>query len=203
MTAANEQRKRRRWWVWLIPLGAIPVLVIVVVAITLKPYRIPSEAMAPTLEPKDRIVVRRGGDAEVGDIVVVRAPTGATGESAGPQCGQPVREDELCAKSTGEQSDVEFVKRVVAEGGDRLALRDGKVIRNGKPVTEPYIRPCAPGGPCDFPKPITVPEGQVYLLGDNRGESDDSRFWGAVPESWVRGPVFARYWPPSRWGTPD
>ncbi len=181
MTATNAKRKRR-WWVWLIPLGAIPLLVILFVAIALKPYRIPSEAMAPTLEPKDRIVVRRGaGGAKVGDIVVVRAPTGATGESGGPQCGQPVKEDELCAESTGERSDLSFVK----------------------PVEEPYVRACAAGAACDFPKEITLPRGQIYLLGDNRGESDDSRFWGAVPEDWVVGPVFARYWPPSRWGTPD
>jgi signal peptidase I len=203
MTATNAKRKRR-WWVWLIPLGAIPLLVILFVAIALKPYRIPSEAMAPTLEPKDRIVVRRGaGGAKVGDIVVVRAPTGATGESGGPQCGQPVKEDELCAESTGKRSDLSFVKRVVGRGGDRIAMRKGRVIRNGEPVEEPYVRACSAGAACDFPKEITVPRGQIYLLGDNRGESDDSRFWGAVPEEWVVGPVFARYWPPSRWGAPD
>ena len=68
------------------------------------------------------------------------------------------------------------------------------MIRNGKPVEEPYARRCS-GEACDFPRAITVPRGQLYVLGDNRGESDDSRFWGPIRDGWVTGRVIARYWP--------
>jgi signal peptidase I len=68
-------------------------------------------------------------------------------------------------------------------------MRGGKIIRNGKPETTDGPRACE-GDPCEFPQAITVPAGHLFMLGDNRGASDDSRFWGPVPEDWVIG----RYW---------
>ena len=67
--------------------------------------------------------------------------------------------------------------------------------------SEPFIAPCAGGQGCDLPRPITVPRGYVFCMGDNRGASDDSRFWGPMPEDWVIGEAFATYWPPKRIGT--
>ncbi len=55
-------------------------------------------------------------------------------------------------------------------------------------------------GDCDFPVPITVPAGMYFMMGDNRGASDDSRFWGPVPRKWIIGGAFATYWPPDRLG---
>jgi signal peptidase I len=63
------------------------------------------------------------------------------------------------------------------------------VIRDGVRENEPYTEPCAGGLPCNFPKPIVVPPGDYFMLGDNRGESDDSRFWGPVPKRWIIGKV--------------
>ena len=83
-----------------------------------------------------------------------------------------------------------FVKRIVAEGGDRISMRDGKIIRNGKPETTKGPQVCEESDGCDYPREITVPEGHFFALGDNRGASDDSRFWGPVPEDQVIG----RYW---------
>ena len=80
----------------------------------------------------------------------------------------------------------------MARGGDRIALRGGKVIRNGKPETTKGPRACSDAG-CDFPREITVPEGHLFLLGDNRGASDDSRFWGPVPEDSVVGRLWFVY----------
>jgi signal peptidase I len=84
---------------------------------------------------------------------------------------------------------VQLIKRVVAEGGDEISMRGGRIIRNGKPETTEGPRACEDDG-CEFPKTITVPKGHLFMLGDNRGASDDSRFWGPVPEDWVIG----RYW---------
>jgi signal peptidase I len=60
-------------------------------------------------------------------------------------------------------------------------------VLNGKRLEEPFITPCGGGPNCDFPRPVTVPDGTYYLVGDNRGASDDSRFWGPVRADWIAG----------------
>lgn len=177
-------------------------------AFLVKPYRIPSESMVPTLKVGQRVLVNRIGntfnDPRVGDIVVFHPPGPANGEGAGRgpsgQCGVEYGGGRPCPRAASDESDVNFIKRVVAGPGDTIAIRGGHVIRNGKPVDEPFIEPCHPGDECDFPTPITVPPGHWFMMGDNRGKSDDSRFWGPVPESWIIGNAFATYWPPSRVG---
>jgi signal peptidase I len=81
-----------------------------------------------------------------------------------------------------------------------LAIRNGHVVLHGKLQKESFIRPCGGGGGCDFPTPIKIPAGHWFMMGDNRGSSDDSRFWGPVPKSWIIGGAFATYWPPKRIG---
>jgi signal peptidase I len=75
------------------------------------------------------------------------------------------------------------------------------VIRNGTREPDAFTLPCdASGVGCSFPGTITVPDGSFVMMGDNRGGSDDSRFWGPIPKKWVIGTVFATYWPPNRIG---
>ena len=88
----------------------------------------------------------------------------------------------------------------LSAAGDTLAIVGGHVILNGKRQNEPFIRPCQPGTPCDYRKPITIPPGHWFMMGDNRGESEDSRFWGPIPKKWVIGGAFATYWPINRIG---
>ena len=90
---------------------------------------------------------------------------------------------------------------MVAGPGDEIAVRNGHVILNGERQEEPFAAPCGGSSGCDLPDPITVPEDHYFMMGDNRGASDDSRFWGPVPEEWIIGPAFATYWPPDRIGT--
>jgi signal peptidase I len=74
------------------------------------------------------------------------------------------------------------------------------VIRNGVQEKDSYIASCDGAQGCNFPKTIVVPPGDYFMMGDNRGESDDSRFWGPVPDKWVIGIAFFTYWPPDRIG---
>jgi signal peptidase I len=173
-------------------------------AFLIKPYRIPSESMEPTLDVGQRVLVNRIGnrfsDPEVGEVMVFHPPKGSEQEL---QCGNPNQGDshpQPCGTPTGGKSDVNFIKRVVAGPGDTLAIVDGHVIRNGRRAKESYIRECGGGGGCNFRRPITIPPDHWFMMGDNRGESDDSRFWGPVPKKWIIGGAFATYWPPKRIG---
>ena len=172
-------------------------------AFLVKPYRIPSESMVPTLSVDQRVLVNRLGnkfsDPEIGEIMVFHPPTGATGQ-AGSSCGREIPENQICDKPTGEKAEVNFIKRVIAGPGDKVRIRDGKAIVNGKPRNEPYAQPCEGGQGCDFDGEITVPPDHWFMMGDNRGASDDSRFWGPVPRDWFIGGAFATYWPPDRIG---
>ena len=174
----------------LFAAGGLIAVAVVVFVLVGGLYRAPSQSMEPTIQVGDRFAVLNVGEPEVGDIVVLHPPRGAE-RRAGQMCGggaPPV--GAMCARPAGGEAEVTFVKRVVAEGGDEIALRDGKLIRNGKPETTDGPQACEDVETCSFPRPITVPEGHLFMLGDNRGASDDSRFWGPVPEDWVVG----RYW---------
>jgi len=182
-------------------------LALAVQAYAVKPYRIPSRSMEPTLTVGDRVLVNRaahrlGAEPKIGDIVVFHPPAGADAEPAA--CGSERTGESTpapCERPTAEPSEQTFIKRVVALGGDTVALRDGHVVRNGRRAAEPFAAHCGHGGDCDYPRAITVPRGHVFLLGDNRAGSLDSRYWGPVPVAWVIGEAVAEYWPPRRAGT--
>ena len=177
-------------------------LALAIQAVLVKPYRIPSESMVPTLQVGQRVLVNRIGarfsDPGVGDIVVFHPPAGA--ERSNECGGGPPPAGQVCAQPTRDKADVNFIKRVVAGPGDRISVRDGHVVLNGKRQSEPFIEPCGGGEACDLPREIKVPAGMYFMMGDNRGSSDDSRFWGPVPRDWIIGQAFATYWPPKRIG---
>ncbi len=171
-------------------------------AFLVKPYRIPSESMVPTLEKHQRVLVNRignnFGDPSVGDIIVFHPPQGAESD----QCGMAnLPAGRICPTPTRDKDDVNYIKRVVGTPGDRIRIREGKVILNGKPLDEPYAQPCeTPGAPCTYSGELTIPPDHYFMMGDNRGQSADSREWGPIRESWMIGQAFATYWPPGKVG---
>jgi signal peptidase I len=179
-------------------------LALLIQAFVVKPFQIPSGSMLPTLEVGQRVLVQRVGyhvgDPQIGDIVVFHPPLGADGP--GPDCGAPHDQSvQVCADPVDEASDTNFIKRIVAGPGDTLSIKDGHPVVNGEVATEDFINPCRPGGNgCNLPKEITIPADHYFMMGDNRGASDDSRFWGPVPSDWIIGQAFATYWPPDRLG---
>jgi signal peptidase I len=170
----------------------------------IKPYRIPSGSMEPTLAIGQRVLVDRLGNdffaPSVGDIVVFHPPAGAENELN--QCGVVRPPTEMCPSPTRQEGGLTYIKRVVAGPGDTIALVNGHVILNGRRQKESFasFAGCQDSPMCNYPKPIKVPAGYYFMMGDNRGDSDDSRYWGPVPDAWIIGEAFATYWPPDRIG---
>jgi signal peptidase I len=178
-------------------------LALLIQAFLVKPYRIPSGSMIPTLQIGQRILVSRLTTSPgLGDIVVFHPPAGADPQTA--VCGnstQGIGTRRIpCDASTPTESKQTFVKRVVGLPGDELRIQDGHVWRNGVEEKGSYIQPCPTAQYCTWPGTFKVPSGSYYMMGDNRDYSDDSRFWGPVPKKWVIGVAFATYWPIDRIG---
>ncbi len=179
-------------------------------AFVVKPYRIPSGSMEPTLEIGQRILVDRVGThfegPHVGEIAVFHPPKDAEEQACGPVLHRVVYGAAACAAPVEEEASVNFVKRVVAGPGDEIYIKEGHAYRKAAGTSrfvkekDPYIRPCGGAEECNFPIPIKIPPGHWFMMGDNRGDSDDSRFWGPVPTAWIIGSTFATYWPPDRIG---
>jgi signal peptidase I len=178
-------------------------LALLIQAFIVKPYRIPSGSMEPTLAIKQRVLVDRVShhftSYHRGDIVVFHPPKGAESEV---QCGLANKPpDEPCPTPTPQKADTNFIKRIIGLPGDRLKVVRGRAWINGKQLNEPYIRPDPSCPICNETREITIPPGHFFMMGDNRGESDDSRDWGPVPQGWIIGKAFFTYWPPDRIGT--
>jgi signal peptidase I len=186
----------------VITVAVAIAIALLVQAFIVKPYRIPSGSMEPTLTVGQRVLTNRlAGNPGLGDVVVFHPPAGA--DPANPLCGNPNQgpgHSQACAKPVPHESTATYIKRVVGLPGDHIAIRNGHVIRNGTREKDSYIEPCRGAPECNLPKAITVPPGDYFMMGDNRGDSDDSRFWGPVPSNWIIGIAFFTYWPPSRIG---
>jgi signal peptidase I len=164
-------------------------------------FYIPSGSMEPTLNVSDRVLVEkvsyRFGDVQDGDVVVfVHDDPGLV--PSGPS--NPVaRFFSSLGQAIGlvPPSDRDFIKRVVGVPGDEISCQDGHLLRNGKPVPEPYL---APGVTTEGCKTTTVRPGQLYVMGDNRTNSQDSRAFGPIDRSDVVGRAFVRIWPLTHMG---
>jgi signal peptidase I len=197
-----------RWLLEVVLTIAVAVgLALLIQAFVVKPYKIPSGSMLPTLSINQRILVNRlDTDPGIGDVVVFHPPHG--GDLGSGQCAdfqQGFNADGValarpCDRPLASESTQTFVKRVVGLPGDVLRIVDGHVIRNGKREPDTFITACGGAAECTFSHSIRVPAGDFYMMGDNRGDSDDSRYWGPVPQRYVIGVAVFTYWPPDRIG---
>ena len=169
-------------------------------AFLVKPFRIPSESMVPTLEIGQRVLVDRVSknfsDYGRGDVLVFKPPAGADTNT----CGVRHSSRSACPRPTDGRSDTNFIKRVVAVGGDRVKVLGGAVYVNGKHQKDSFAHLDKGCSICNLPQEIRIPDGYYFMMGDNRGASADSRECGPIPKDWVIGQAFATYWPPGRIG---
>lgn len=169
---------------WLLETAVLVLLAFVVAQgiklFVVQPFIIPTGSMIPTIEINDRVLAEKltyrfSGEPEVGDVVVFDDPTGEH-----PQ----------------------LIKRVIATEGQSVDVRDGKVWIDGEAIDEPYTHG-AISEPQAVPLPVEVPKDNVWLMGDNRQNSGDSRSFGPQPIEKIRGKAFWTYWPISRFGSLD
>lgn len=200
---APSSRSRRRW-----PLLLLVALAVIVVArgLVVETFTVPTGSMEPALAGGDRIVVWKPSADEVrrGDVIVFDGR-----RSLGPDLEQaPATGVAELVRKAGQaigvrQGEADYVKRVIGVGGDRVRMDEaGRVSVNGRPLAEPYASRTGTFSPFD----ITVPPGRLWVMGDNRGASEDSRNHlgspggGTVPVDDVIGQVVGRYWPLDRAG---
>jgi len=170
------------------------VIAVVVKSFVAQAFYIPSGSMLPQLQINDRVVVSklsyRLHDPHRGDIVVFDAP----GEKVPDTSALPVRVVRGIVQSIGlaAPSTDEYIKRVIALPGERVEGHDGRILVDGRRLTEPYL----PEGvvTSEFAA-VVVPPGDLWVMGDNRTNSADSRVFGPIGESTVVGRAFVRLWP--------
>jgi signal peptidase I len=191
--------KRYRWLLELpVLLVAAIVVTLIVKALLAQAFYIPSASMEPQLREGDRVVVSRTAyrlhDVHRGDVVVFPSPAVPAEDE---NLVEGIVHDVLEAIALRDPGDRELIKRVVGLPGERIEGRNGRVTIDGRVLVEPYL----PNGvtTTDF-GPIEVPEGHVFVLGDNRGNSHDSRFpdIGPIDVDTIVGRAIARVWPPGR-----
>ncbi|MBE9068998.1 signal peptidase I [Leptolyngbya cf. ectocarpi LEGE 11479] len=163
-------------------LVAIAIAIAVVIRLFVaEPRFIPSNSMDPTLHIGDRLLIEkisyRFHPPHHGDIVVFEPP---------PQL-----------QAVGYRPEQAFIKRVMGLPGDILTVHQGQLYRNDQPLNEPYIL----ASPAYEMTPVTVPNNSLFVMGDNRNDSNDSHIWGFLPVDNVIGHATLRFWPPASWGS--
>jgi signal peptidase I len=181
-------------------LGVAFVIAFLVKTFVAQAFFIPSESMVHTLEVGDRVLVSRMSyklhDPRRGDIVVFTSPFETEGSSDDPPLPSRVIHTVLESVGLRQPSTEDFIKRVIALPGETVEGKNGNVFINGRQLVEPYLVEDPVG---DFPAK-TIPEGHVWVMGDNRNRSSDSRVFGPIKESKIVGRAILRIWPVTRLG---
>jgi signal peptidase I len=181
-TTGGKQREETSFGRWLLETILLVLLAVALAmgirTLVVQPYVIPTESMVPTIEVGNRVLAEKISyrfirKPQYGDIVVFKDPTGAHAA---------------------------LIKRVIAVGGQTVDVKEGAVYVDGAKLVEPYTHNL-PSDPQVVRLPVTIPQGSVWVMGDNRTNSGDSRSFGPVPLNTIEGHAVWTYWPPQAFGS--
>ncbi len=180
--APKPRSKRRRAIIeWGVILVVALLAALLLRTFVIQPYYIPSASMEPTLKVGDKVLVNKLSydlhSIHRGDVIVFKKP---------PDDTTPGIKD--------------LIKRVIGLPGETIAGKDGQIYINGKLLNEPWLPRVDQNTTSTF-APVQIPAGEYFVMGDNRGDSSDSRVFGPIAKSLVVGRAFIKVWPPSRIGT--
>ncbi len=168
----KERKKKPLYREILESIVIAVILALIIRTFAFEPFYIPSGSMEPTLQINDEILVNKFGhhiwEFQRGDILVFKYP---------------------------ENPEIDYVKRLIGLPGEKVELKDSKLYINDQEVAEDYL---PEGLKFDDYGPVEVPEGHYLMLGDNRNNSEDSRYWGCLPEDNVIGKAMFIFWPLDR-----
>jgi signal peptidase I len=189
LTGGSSKGGGYRWVIeWAVILMGVLLCTVLLRTYVIQSFYIPSPSMVPTLAVGDRIMVNKLSydlhDVHRGDIVVFKRP--------------PLEMQDF----------PDLVKRVIGLPGENVSSKDGHIYINGKPLNEPWL----PNSPSSYtgalpddqhpqfnmPGPVKVPADEYFVMGDNRTDSEDSRFFGPIPKSLIVGRAMAVVWPISQ-----
>lgn len=173
----QESAKSPFWSRWKILIGAVAILIVapvlyyglafLMVVFVAQPVRVEGKAMMPGLKNGDKVLMKKKfSDLNRSDIVVHYYPL---------------------------DTDLSYIKRIIGLPGETLMIEDGKVFINGTQIEEPYLLDEWRSAD-SLPEPVKIPDGHYFVLGDNRRNSSDSRYWGTVPRNLIYGKYWFRYW---------
>lgn len=158
---------------WAVVIVGAILVAFLVKTFLVQAFEIPSPSMEMTLVKGDRVLVNKLSyevhDVHRGDILVFERPEGESDSQI-----------------------TDLIKRVIALPGETVEAQNGQILIDGEPLDEPYLDEGVTTGDFD---PVTIPEGQYFMMGDNRGDSRDSRFFGPIAEETIVGRAFFRVWP--------
>ncbi|BAU10763.1 signal peptidase I [Leptolyngbya sp. NIES-3755] len=181
--AVSPSDSTPKWKVWLENFQILVIALILALLVRsyiAEPRFIPSDSMIPTLEIGDRLVVEkisyRLHPPEFGDIIVFDPPTQL--------------------QELGYAKDQAFIKRIIGKPGQTIEIKSGKVLVDNQPLQEPYIAE----KPIYQMPAVQVPEGSYFVMGDNRNNSNDSHVWGFLPQEFILGRAWFRFYPIDRIG---
>ena len=202
----NEKKEKKEhtgflWelWSWTYSIVLAVAVVLLIKNLLFSTTIVKKESMIPTLQENNMLVIDRLSQVrniplERGDIVVIEAPEGITGEDLAYYSPNDIFTTikKLFIKTF-------YVKRVIAVGGEHIKIEKDAVYIDGEKIDEPYVNPENSSNGQDFE--MLIPEGYVFCMGDNRGSSYDSRGFGAVPVEKVEGRITFRFFPFNQMGS--
>mgnify|MGYP002764449672 CR=1 FL=1 len=211
----NPKVKNILEWCYCIVIAI--VLALLVRCFIGTPTIVKQRSMYPTLKPDQRLILNRlaitfHSDLKKGEIITFEAPSEAHIDIDKADMSNPVAKYDGGPKSilgkfayyVLEVTKTTYIKRVIGLPGDHVEIKNNKVYINGEKLKEDYLDSSVVTTPCDGAfTDLIVPEGYIYVLGDNRPQSTDSRSFGCIPIDKVEGKVAFRFWPLNTFGNPD